>query len=246
MYIGVIPVTGTINMRQYSRLKGILEYAAVKNRVGGVIIHINSSGGEAVASELFYNSFRKIALKKPVYSYIEGMGASGAYWISLAGTKIYAFSGSVVGSIGVVSLVPNVNRLLEKIGIEVQSIKIGEFKDALSPFSTDREVGKDMITRIMQESYEKFISTVRERRKIGEKEIRKLAQGQIFSVSDSVKEKLIDSIGTFEDVVGDMSKSLRGVKKTRILQPSRPFMQRMFESVVGSSLVDSILSARIQ
>lgn len=243
MYIGVIPIRGTINMRLYGRLKPILDYAAARNRVGGVIIHINSPGGEAVASELFYNSFRKIAMRKPVYSYIEGMGASGAYWISLAGTRIYAFSGSVIGSIGVVSLIPNVNKLLEKIGVEMRSIKIGEYKDALSPFSTDRELGKDMIERIMQESYEKFMSTVRDRRKIAEEDIGRIAQGQIFSVSESIRERLIDSTGSFEDVINDMSKVLRGVRKFRMLEPSRPFMQRMFESAVGDSPLQSLLTA---
>ncbi len=242
MYIGVIPVVGTINMRLYSKMKGIIEYAAQKNKVGAVIIHINSSGGEAVASELFYNSFRKVAMRKPLYAYIEGMGASGAYWVSLAASKIYAFSGSIIGSIGVVSIIPKISRLMEKLGIDIQSIKIGEYKDALSPFSTDSQYGIDMINRIMKESYEKFVSTVRERRNISEEDLKRIAQGQLFSVSESINEKLIDSVGTFEETIKEVSKTIRGVTKFKRLEPAKPFMQRMMEGAMGDSPIQSLLS----
>lgn len=244
MYIAVIPVRGAINMRLYDRMKGVLDYAESKHKIAGIIIHINSQGGEAVASELFYNSFSRIALKKPVYAYIEGMGASGAYWVALAASRIYAFSGSIVGSIGVVSIIPNVNRLLDKIGVEIDSVKIGEYKDALSPFASDREQGKEMIGRIMKDSYDKFTTVVRSRRKLGKSDIERIAQGQIFSVSEAIKEKLIDSEGTFDDVKEQMTKTLHGLKKFRVVEPHRPMLQRMMERVFGDSPLQSIFSFR--
>lgn len=241
MYIGVIPVKGTITQRLYSSMKPVLDYVAKKNKVRGVIIHINSGGGEAVASELFYNHFMDIAAKKPVFAYIEGVGASGAYWVALAAQKIYAFSGSVIGSIGVVSIIPNVKGLMQKLGIDIQSVKIGEYKDALSPFSSDTTAGKEMLTKIMRESYERFVSIVKARRRITDAAMEKIAQGQVFSVSESMENRLLDNVGTFTDVIDDMSRVLAGLRKYRVLTPPRPFLARMFDSTFSDMSIESFL-----
>ncbi len=243
MYIAVVPIHGTINQRMYSVMRPVLEYVSSKNKVKGAIIHINSGGGEAVASELFYNHFMEISAKKPVYAYIEGTGASGAYWIALSAQKIYAFSGSVVGSIGVLSIIPNVRKMLDKIGVEIHSIKIGEYKDALMPFGEKDPEAEEMVKKIMQESYERFVSIVRARRRISDDSLNRIAQGQIFSVSQALEERLVDNMGTFGDVVGDMSRILAGLKKYKVITPPRPFFQRMFDIPGSQGIMESILSA---
>ena len=76
---------------------------------------MNSGGGDAASSEILMNSISKIRKIKPVFAVIEGVGASGAYWIASACTKIYAMNTSITGSIGVIGINPNVKELLNKL-----------------------------------------------------------------------------------------------------------------------------------
>lgn len=235
MYIAVIPIRGNINQRMRKSIVPIIRYASIKRKVAGVILHINSGGGDAVYSEIIYNELTELASKKPLYSYIEGIGASGAYWIAMASQKIFAFNSSIVGSIGVISILPNVNDFLKRLGIRMDMVKMGIYKDSLSPFSQD-DHGREIIEGIIRESYERFVDLVSKKRNIPAEEMKEIAQGQVFSVVEALNKRLIDRAGKFSDVIEDLSQKIGGVKKFRMMEPRVPFLNRLIQGI-SSSLV---------
>ncbi|MCL4334972.1 MAG: signal peptide peptidase SppA [Candidatus Thermoplasmatota archaeon] len=235
MYIAVIPIKGNINQRMQRSIVPIIRYASARKKVAGAILHINSGGGDAVSSELIYNECVELSRKKPLYAYIEGIGASGAYWISMASQKIFAFNSSIVGSIGVISIMPNISNFLQKIGIRVDTIKMGMYKDSLSPFSTD-DHGKEIIENIIRESYDRFVELVSNKRNISMEDMKEIAQGQVFSVGESLRRKLIDASGTLKDVVDDISLKTRGVKKVRFMEPKVPVFQRLIQGISSAMI----------
>ncbi len=96
---------------------------------------MNSGGGDAASSEMLMYAVNKIRKIKPVFAEIEGVGATGVYWVASACRKIYTMNTSIIGSIGVIGINLNIKELLNMIGVRMDIVKMGEYKDILSPFS---------------------------------------------------------------------------------------------------------------
>jgi len=191
--------------------------------VKAIIIEVNSPGGEVVASDNMYRAVKKAAdrKKKPVYIYISGLAASGSYYVSAGGTKIIAHPSSIIGSIGVISQVMDTDGLYNKLGIKVKTFKTGDFKDSGAFFrkETAKESEK-MMMDILNESLELFITSVAEGRHVSKEDVRKIANGKVFSASEAKELKLVDSIGTMDDVVYMISKDL-ALKNPNIVRYER-------------------------
>ncbi|MCI4463494.1 MAG: signal peptide peptidase SppA [Caldisericum sp.] len=177
----------------------------------GVILRISSPGGTVYETDRIYNLIKNFKQKNNIKVYVS-MGevcASGGYYISMAGDRIYAEPLTETGSIGVIMNLVNYEELLNKIGINIITIKSGKFKDIGSPY---RELSKEeleMFENMINELYEKFILVVKGGRKnLDEKTIRNLAQGQIYLGEDAYKLGLVDKIGTLDDAINDLKSDL--------------------------------------
>jgi len=177
----------------------------------GVILRISSPGGTVYETDRIYNLIKNFKQKNNIKVYVS-MGevcASGGYYISMAGDRIYAEPLTETGSIGVIMNLVNYEELLKKIGINIITIKSGKFKDIGSPY---REISKEeleMFENMINELYEKFILVVKGGRKnLDEKTIRNLAQGQIYLGEDAYKLGLVDKIGTLDDAINDLRSDL--------------------------------------
>lgn len=230
MAIARIDLTGTINARMGRQLDEILSYAERARRIKAVMIVINSGGGDAAASEIIASAVKRIRRSKPVFAVIEGVGASGAYWVASAASRIYAMSTSIVGSIGVIGITPNVKDLLDKIGVRMNVMKVGQYKDMLSPFTEGDEEGRSKYMKILENSYDVFRGAVSENRNISGDDLNKITTGEIFSSKDSLSLGLIDKIGTFDDAVGDISRTYGISPKLRVIAPRRSFLERFLTS----------------
>ena len=235
-FIAVTELSGTINERKLSGLMPILDAVEKSSRVRGLLIHMNSSGGEANASEILFRKVRAIREKKPVISYVSGMCASGAYWVASASNRIYSMETSLVGSIGVISITPNVSKFLEKIGIDVQVIKAGKYKDLLNPFSEATEEGKQKMLHIIDSAYQSFWKSVSAERKIPGDQRDAIATGEVFTSEDAVKLGLVDSIGGYNEALSEIRK-ISGIKKTRFIAPRKTFVSRF----IGMAVKDAVL-----
>jgi len=167
--------------------------------VKGILIRINSPGGTVGASQEIYNAL--LALKKdrkiPIVVSIADVGASGAYYVALAGDTIYANPGSLIGSIGV--LIGNINysELAKKHGVYLNLYKSGPYKDILSSWRASTDAENQLLNRLIQDVYGQFVAAVAEQRQLSPQITRELAQGQIYTGKAAKTHQLIDQLGGY-------------------------------------------------
>ena len=182
---------------------------ALKNKnIKGIVLRVNSPGGSALASAVINNKIKEVNKVKPVYVSIGGIAASGGYYISADAKKIFADKGSLTGSIGVVSLIPNVKELVEKIDINIEELKKGEYADI---YSLTNEVTKDKLDKIYASNlkvYDEFLNVVSEGRDLNREYVHSIAQGKVWLGEEAFELKLVDEIGGIEDTISNLAKDL--------------------------------------
>ena len=182
---------------------------ALKNKnIKGIVLRVNSPGGSALASAVINNKIKEVDKVKPVYVSIGGIAASGGYYISVDAKKIFADKGSLTGSIGVVSLIPNVKELVEKIDINIEELKKGEYADI---YSLTNEVTKDKLDKIYASNlkvYDEFLNVVSEGRDLNREYVHSIAQGKVWLGEEALELKLVDEIGGIEDTISNLAKDL--------------------------------------
>lgn len=238
MAIAKVELTGNINPRMARQYRDIFSFVENAHKFKAAIIVINSGGGDAASSEILSNCISKIRKRKPVFAVIEGVGASGAYWIASSSTRIFAMSTSLVGSIGVIGIAPNVKELLDRIGVKVDVVKTGKYKDMLSPFSEMDMEAREKYQGILDHSYSIFRNSVRENRKLDDDQIEAVSTGEVFTSAKALELGLVDAIGSFDDAFHDLVKT-HGLKpKIRGISPRKPFIERLLSSASLESLVE--------
>jgi protease-4 len=200
--IAVIPLYGEIfsgrddydGRLSAEEIGDLIDKANNDPSIGAILIDIDSPGGEVVATKQIVYKIRES--KKPVYSYINSIGASGGYYVASATNHIMADEDSITGSIGVISIFPNFQKLLENIGVKFNVIKEGNYKDIMSPFKDPDDKEKAMIQKILSETYEKFKADVLSFRKgkMNEIDFDKVADGRILSGRQAFSAKLVDEL----------------------------------------------------
>ena len=241
MVIARVDFSGTINSRVAHQFQEVFSYIEKSKKIKGLILTVNSGGGDAASSEMLMYAVDKIRKIKPVFAVIEGVGASGAYWVASACTKIYAMNTSIIGSIGVIGITPNVKELLNKIGVRIDIVKMGEYKDMLSPFSDPEMNGKEKYKEILEYSYSVFKSSVAQNRGLPAEVVDKVATGELFSPISALNHHLIDKIGNYDDALKDlvMSYGLRG--KIKAYAPRRAMLERIVNSSISTAILDRFL-----
>lgn len=195
-----------------------LQRAAADRHVKGVILKINSPGGGAAASDLIYHDLK--AFKKPIVVYFGSVAASGGYYVGMAGSTIIAQPTCLTGSIGVIGQLVTIRQMMEeKLGIQVQTLKSGPYKDVGGPFRETTEAERAYLQKTLIEPiYGRFLEVVRRGRpNLSETEVRALADGRVFSAQQALAAGLIDRIGYFEDAVED-AKAEAGVAAAHVVE----------------------------
>ncbi|ADG13582.1 signal peptide peptidase SppA, 36K type [Methanocaldococcus infernus ME] len=166
--------------------------------VKGVLLIINSPGGEVVASEELAKKVKEVSEKKPVVAYIQTIGASGAYMVASSSNYIVAQRHSVVGSIGVRMDIIHFYGLMKKLGINVTTIKAGKYKDIGSPYRPMTPEEKKILEKMINETYNYFIMWVAKNRNLSINYTKKIAEGKIYLGEDAKKVGLVDEVGDEE------------------------------------------------
>ncbi|AFC74883.1 signal peptide peptidase SppA, 36K type [Rickettsia parkeri str. Tate's Hell] len=174
------------------KLKKIIDDSHIK----ALIVKVNSPGGTVVGAEKIYNILRKISAKKPVVIVMGTMAASGGYLISLGGDYIISHNGTITGSIGVILQTAEVTELAQKLGIKFNNFKSGELKAVPNPTEKLTEAVRVAIMDNIEDTYNFFLELVSERRNLPIEEVKKLADGRVYSGRQALKLKLVDAIGS--------------------------------------------------
>ena len=237
--IGVIPIQGVINDSD-KIVEQLITFGNDKH-IKAIILKINSSGGGVGPSQEIYSETRRTMKKKRVIAALGSLAASGAYYIASATDKIVANPGTLTGSIGVIMEFIRVEELLNKIGIEMQVIKSGEFKDIGSPNRKMTEKEKKMLMTLIEDIRNQFVTAVSQGRNLPREEVLKIADGRIFSGRQAKNLGLVDALGNFQDAV-TMAKRMAKIKgDVKLVYPEKPRRFRLWDFLFRD-LVDSLLT----
>lgn len=189
-----------------------LQKALKDNNIKGILLRINSPGGTVGMSQEVYADVLKARQQKPVVVSMGDMAASGGYYIASAADRIYAYPGTLTGSIGVILSTYDAGEFLtKKLGIKPQTIKSGKFKDIASPYRTMTKEERQLLQNMTDSTHQQFISAIidaRSKRNDNYKEkkevlksdiLRKYADGRIFNGEQAIKIGLVDNLGTLDD-----------------------------------------------
>jgi len=232
--IGIIKVEGVIRKSDVliKQIKGFRDDPGI----GGVTLRIDSPGGAVAPSQEVFEEVRKLAKKKPVFTSMGSVCASGGYYIAAGSGTIFANPGSVTGSIGVILGFSNLNELFKKIGIKSYIIKSGKFKDLGYPTREMTPEDLKVLQSVVDSIYNQFVRAVAEGRHIPVEKIRAIADGRVFSGLQAKKLGLVDKIGNLEDTINHMAQRLgiRGKPEvTYAKSPRERFWKLFFKSRLG-------------
>jgi protease-4 len=179
--------------------------------IKAIVLRIDSPGGAVAPAQEIYKEIIKLKLKKKVVVSMGSVAASGGYYIASPANKIVANAGTITGSIGVIMEIPNFEGLLKKIGVETQVIKSGRHKDIASVFKSMSDEEKKILQSLLDDVHEQFIMAVAEGRGIEYEEVKKLADGRIFTGKKAKELGLVDVLGNLDDAI-KLAGQLSGIR----------------------------------
>jgi protease-4 len=174
--------------------------------VKGIVIRVESPGGSvAAAQEIFQELEAMRADSFPVVASYGNIAASGGFYATLPAERIFANSGSLTGSIGVITQFMHGEKLMEKLGIEATSVTSGLMKDAGSPYRTPSPQDLQYFQNVVDDTYLQFLEAVSTWRKIPIDSLKPLADGRVFTGRMAQKAGLVDSLGSMQSAVAWLS-----------------------------------------
>ncbi len=238
--IVVIRLEGIIDRAASEDICRQIEIAGKDSKVRGLIIRTITPGGMVSASDQIHRAIRQYRehTNHPVIAFMETVAASGGYYTSVACDRIIAEPTAITGSIGVIMSNLVMQRLLEdKLGIQPVVIKSGPKKDWPSMYSLPSEEQKQYLTeKLIRPAYERFVSLVCEGRKhvTDDAQIRRLADGSIFTAPEALSNNLIDAVGYLEDAVA-LAQNLAGIANANVVEYRIPFSLANFLGAQSNS-----------
>lgn len=236
--IGVIDIDGEILSADtiVDQLRKFNQDDSVK----AILLHIDSPGGGAAASQEIYHEVLRIReqKRKPIVVSIESVGASGAYYIASAADKIYANDASVVGSIGVIMEWTNYGNLMQWAKLSPEVIHAGALKDAGDPTRPMTPQERAYFQSLVDNMYGQFVHDVAVGRHLPEDQVRSIATGQVWTGEQALPMHLIDKEGGFRVALLDTAKSVGISGEPDVVKPY--VRHRTFWDLLGSD-ADSLL-----
>lgn len=179
--------------------------------IKAIVLRIDSPGGAVAPSQEIYEEVRKAVAKKTIVVSMGSIAASGGYYIASPATRIVANPGTLTGSIGVIMEIPNMEGLMNKIGVKTEVIKSGKHKDIASVFRGINKEERDILQNVLDNVHDQFITAVSEGRKMLRDDVQTIADGRIYTGEQALKAGLIDELGNLEDAV-KAAANLSGIK----------------------------------
>ena len=220
--IGVIDIDGVI--LDADKVNTQIRKFGDDSSVKAIILHINSPGGGAAASQEIYHEVLRIRQEKhkKIIASVESVGASGAYYIASGCDQIYANDASVVGSIGVIMEWTNYGDLLRWAKLKSVVIHAGELKDAGDPSRDVTPKEQAYFQSLVDNMYGQFVHDVAQGRHTSDDKIRPLATGQVWTGQQSLPLGLIDKVGGFRTALIDTARAAGISGEPNIVRPATP------------------------
>ena len=228
---GILPGSGDDGIYSESIIKEIKKIKKNKN-IKSVILYVNSGGGSAFASDLIARELELLNKEKPLIAYMSDVCASGGYYISMPADTLIASSGSIVGSIGVFGLFPEMSGLLnDKLRITTDQIKTNKNIGEIDPFKPLEEDEKKLVQRGINQIYTDFLSIVADGRSMSINQVDNLARGRVYYGDEGKELNLIDIVGEFNDAI-NLAADLADVEEYQIIE--YPKQKTEIERIISS------------
>lgn len=214
----------------------------------GLAIYINSPGGAVYQADEVYLALQDYKTTgKKIYVYQGPLAASGGYYISCAGDKIYANRNTMTGSIGVIAgEFYDVTELLENIGIYAETIHSGRNKLLGYPTESLTDEQREIMQKISDECYDQFVSIVVSQRHLSFSRVEELADGRIYTAYQALDNGLIDQIDSWDNMLLDMMEDEFGYEcKVYEYTYTAPFSLMSFIQMSVSDLMDKQAAVKL-
>ncbi|HEU5201856.1 MAG TPA: signal peptide peptidase SppA [Nitrospira sp.] len=216
-----------------------LTKASKDEKIKAIVVRINSPGGTVNASDILYHELKTFKANKkiPVIVSMMDVAASGGYYLAMASDAILVHPSTVTGSIGVIMLTVNAKGLLEKVGVEASAITSGPRKDMGSPFRTMTADEKAIFQGVIDSFYDRFLAVVKEGRpNLSADQIKKLADGRIYSGDQAKAAGLVDEVGYLDDAI-ELAKKNAALTEARIVTYRRhgEYQNNIYSRLFGTS-----------
>ena len=200
------------------------------DNVKAVVLRVNSPGGSAIASEAIRAELKRLHERKPLVISMGTVAASGGYWISTVGDRVFAQSNTITGSIGVIALIPNLNAFAGRFSINVEGVKTAEHADILSLMQPRSPETLQVIQRSVDSIYTKFIDRVVEARHMERATVENLAEGRVWSGADALTHGLVDELGGLREAIRAAAAEAQ-LDSYRVTDhpPAKSFIQALIE-----------------
>jgi protease-4 len=217
--------------------------------IKGVIVRVNSPGGDSVASDEILHELKLLSAAKPLAISMSDYAASGGYFISMTGDPIVSYPDTLTGSIGVLYIRPNLHGLFDKLGIQEDQISRGRFAnldDTTQPLS---DAGRQKLHESIEATYKSFVGKVAAARKKNFDQIDALAQGHVWMGAQAKENGLIDKLGGFDEAVAVVRKKA-GLSETGatnlVMFPARRTLFELLSTATPEALEDAAAERKIR
>src|SRR5579863_408853 len=232
---------------------GIASASAVKamrevendSTIQGVILRINSPGGDGIASDDILHEAKRLSQKKPTVISMSDDAASGGYFIAMTGDPVLAYSNTLTGSIGVFFGKVNLSGLYEKLGIKAELLTRGRFADIDSETKPLTPEQRAKLRKEIEEFYRGFVQRVADGRKRKYADVETLAQGRVWLGSQAKQNGLIDEIGGLDRAVELVKQRAKIGASDKITLVSYPPRRSIFD-LLWNRQSDSELESQIR
>lgn len=253
--VGVIsaePEANVFGLRRRSLLDSVdelLAHAAETPAIHGLLVDIDSPGGAVDPSDVIYQRLRRFTADtgKPVVARMNGVAASGGYYVAMGASRILAHPSCLTGSIGVIIQTWNATGLFDKLGVELYTQTSGPNKDLLNPGRPVSKEHRAIIQGIVDDAYASFVAAVATGRGLDSARVRELADGRIYTARQAQALGLIDAVG-YEEELLDMLREVAGSEEVRVIEhrTREPLWDRLAESLEGRLAGAAAPAARLE
>jgi len=220
------------------------------DQVKAVVFRVNSPGGSADASEEIWHGVKDMQAKGlPVVVSMSDLAASGGYYISCAADYIYAEPTTLTGSIGIFGTIPNVKKLRDKIGLDMDEVgthrhSAMESSMLMNGMNSEEQA---MMQAMIERGYDLFTSRCAEGRKMTQDDIKKIAEGRVWLGKDALEIGLVDSLGNIDDAIAKAAQ-LAGIESYDInyYPEKKDPMEQMLKMLTGEDTEEERLIARLK
>jgi len=219
--IAIVEVEGMIIGDTVEHALRQIRQARDDEKVKAVVLRVDTPGGTVAGSDQIWRELSVLKLQKPIVVSMGGMAASGGYWISAPADAIYAEPTTLTGSIGVISEFPQVEGLLKKLGVEVDTIATGKWKDSGSYFRPMTDLERKRWHEVLDHTYQRFLRVVAQGRNMPLKDVQAAADGKVLTAQEAKRLKLVTAIGYLDDAIND-AKTRAKITSARVIRYARP------------------------